>query len=132
VCDVYCSLWQSARDSRAPHGDLAQRTKKAYLALKAFARVFPAAAPRAALYNGTIEAMNGHLRRARSAWAVSARAAETLRMPLDEVLAEARLAEYLPLRDPHRAPRLQAARRRAEELGAWALVERIKRLDPVG
>jgi eukaryotic-like serine/threonine-protein kinase len=123
VCDVYLSLWEHASRRRGPERDVRSRASEAARAMSAFARIFPAAAPRGFLHGGTFAHLDGDAKKARAAWRRSAQAAAALGMPYDEALAEAQLAQTLP-RGSEREARLVAVGRRAESLDAWALAER--------
>jgi len=126
VCDVYVTLWEHASRRGSAVRDLPLRSEQAWRALHAFERIFPAAAPRSALHEGTLAYMSGHAGRSRASWGRSAQVAKRLRMPHDEALAEAWLARTLPRTDPERVVRLNVVSSRAEALEAWALVERVR------
>jgi serine/threonine protein kinase/tetratricopeptide (TPR) repeat protein len=68
VCDVYLSLWEHASRRGSAIRDLPSRSEQACRALRAFERIFPAAAPRRTLHEGTLEHMRGRTRQARTSW----------------------------------------------------------------
>ena len=95
-------------------------------ALQAFARVFPAARPRAALIAGQLAARQGRRGRASKLYRQSARLAGELQMPPDDIVAHWRLASTVA--DPGERARLLAqALGRARDLQAWGLSEAIAR-----
>ncbi len=126
ACDVYLSLWERARKVPLSEGDLQGRAKAACSAMRAFARVFPAAGPRAALHAGTFERLRGNRSRAVASWTRSEERARELRMPYDEALATWRLGRDLPAGTSRRGQRLDAALRGAEALGSKALAKRVR------
>jgi serine/threonine protein kinase/tetratricopeptide (TPR) repeat protein len=127
VCDVYLTLWEDAVAQGRPIGDLPDRATQACKALRAFARIFPAAEPRAALHQGTFDSLRGQAARASSSWQASQDAARRLGMPLDEAAAGWRLAATAPGTRAARAVRLEDALRFARNVGALALARRIER-----
>jgi tetratricopeptide (TPR) repeat protein len=127
VCDVYLTLWEEAAAQGGGIGDLSVRAKKACDALRAFARIFPAAEPRATLHQGTLDFLRGNAARATSSWQTSRDTARKLGMPHDEAVAAWRLAAAGPGTRAQRAARLEDALRLARSVGAVALARRIER-----
>jgi tetratricopeptide (TPR) repeat protein len=127
VCDVYLTLWEEAAAQGRNVGDLSERATQACKALRAFARIFPAAEPRAALHQGTVDFLRGHASRANSSWQASREAARRLGMPHDEAIAAWRLAVTGPGTRTQRTVRIEDALRFARRIGAVALARRIER-----
>jgi serine/threonine protein kinase/tetratricopeptide (TPR) repeat protein len=94
-------------------------------ALRAFARVFPSARPRAALHAGTLAALEGRSGRAVVLWTRAHSLAQKLGMAPDLVAADRALGRAARDSELGRA-RLRAALDRATQLEAWRVVEEIK------
>ncbi len=125
VCDVLLSLWERAQGLGIEAGDLPERAKKAVGAMRAFARIFPAALPRSALHEGTLLHLRGRRAAAKASFKRSLQTATTLRMPHDEAIAGWALGRTMPVASAQREERLAAALRAAKQLGATPLAERI-------
>jgi serine/threonine protein kinase/tetratricopeptide (TPR) repeat protein len=126
VCEVYLTLWEVAAKRGYALRDLPARADKSNRALRAFERIFPAASPRSALHDGTLAHLRGRAKQARADWDRSLRAAKTLRMPPDEAVAQAWIAQSMPPSNPERAARLDLVLNQAEALEAWALAARVR------
>jgi tetratricopeptide (TPR) repeat protein len=124
VCDVYLSLWERGRSPTGAGRDLPARAASACDALRAFARIFPAAGPRAALHEGTLHHQRGRRAKAQAAWERSLDTAIALRMPYDEAVAGWRLARAMAP-GARREERLAGVLRAARALGATPLAERV-------
>jgi adenylate cyclase len=88
VAEVYLALWEKEA-SQASHAkpQMQLLAKQACRALHRFARTYPIAKPRAWLWQGLYDWLDGKPGRARRAWQKSLAAAQKLAMPYDEALA---------------------------------------------
>jgi hypothetical protein len=123
VCDVYLSLWERSRSLGAVERSLPGHASSACDALRAFARIFPAAVPRSELHDGTLHQLRGRKAKAHASWQRSLDAASSLRMPYDEALAGWRLGQAAE--GAQREERLAGVLRAARALGAAPLVDRV-------
>jgi class 3 adenylate cyclase/tetratricopeptide (TPR) repeat protein len=117
--EVYLDQWESvaAAGSCAPR-ELKRRARRACRALDGFARVFPIARPRAALWGGRRAWLRGQAPRAFVRWRVGLEAAERLGMPLEQGLLHAEIARRAALPGPLLAPHIERAGEIFSRLGA--------------
>jgi class 3 adenylate cyclase/tetratricopeptide (TPR) repeat protein len=88
IADVYLSLWEREKAQKTGAGaELKNLARVACKSLHRCARLFPVAQPRAWLWQGVYNWLEGRPIRARLAWQKSLSAAQRLGMPLDEALA---------------------------------------------
>jgi tetratricopeptide (TPR) repeat protein len=125
TAEVYLRLWSSAGKGEATAGALPSRARKACEALTKFARVFPAARPRAALHAGTLALLRGDSQRAMSRWLESHQLAERLGMTPDRMMADWAIGRQQRGSLEGRQ-RLLTALETATLLRAWRAVDGIK------
>jgi class 3 adenylate cyclase/tetratricopeptide (TPR) repeat protein len=122
---VYMGLWQAELDGRytaTEQEDFEKLTGKACRDLHNYARVFPIAKPRAALWQGAYEWLMNKPAKARKSWQKSLDYAERLDMPYDIGLVCYEIGRHLPQGDPLRKEHLQRAAHIFSQLGAaWDL-----------
>jgi serine/threonine protein kinase len=92
VAEVFLSLWESAPDA-ATRKTFRKAARSSCRALRAFARTFSFARPRADLRRGDLLWLEGRRDQARAAWQSARAGASALSMFADEGLAVLRLAE---------------------------------------
>ena len=118
VAELYLTLWEGlvtaqpdvlAALEKAEQSEIARAARQACRAMHSFARVFPIGAPRAWLYQGWLERLNGRLRRAQHAWQRSLEAATALHMTYDMGRASFEIGKILASTDLKREFYLQEA-----------------------
>lgn len=116
VAEVYLAVWENEK-SQASHLDpqLKLKAKQACHALHRFARIYPIAKPRASLWQGLYDWLDGKPGRARRAWQKSLVAAQKLAMPYEEVLAYYEIGRHAT--GTERETNLARAREGFERLG---------------
>jgi class 3 adenylate cyclase len=134
LVEVRLCQWQAALASPAAQQQAlatARAAARACAALHAYARRFPIAAPRAWLWQGLCDHLQGHPRNARRAWHRALRLARTLHMPFEQALAHDHLGRYDPTARPaHAALHLHRARDLFLDLDAtWDLARVEAALD---
>ena len=88
IAEVYLSVWEKEKAQKTGAGaELKKLAGEACKSLHRCARLFPIAQPRAWLWQGVYDWLDGKPIRARLAWQKSLSAAQRLGMPLDEALA---------------------------------------------
>jgi hypothetical protein len=78
-------------------------------AVKSFARVFPIGRPRAALYQGCAENLDGKHDKALRRWKEALPIARKLGMPYDEALIYLEIGRHLPTQNPEKRNALTQA-----------------------
>ena len=107
---AYLALWEAGGDqSPAEREALAKSARQACKTLREFARVFPVARPRAWLWQGLYDCLDGKLRRARKAWHKSLAEAVRLGMPYEQGLTHYEIGRHLATGDPARQEHLGRA-----------------------
>lgn len=118
AAEVYLTLWEGLKTAQSDittalgasrRLEVMRAARLACKAMHRFARVFPIGLPRAWLYQGWLEKVSGHPRRAQRAWQRSLAAAETLHMTYEMGRACFEIAKTLPPADTDRMRYLQRA-----------------------
>ncbi len=117
---VYLAAWEAD----GQHSPQRRAAQQACAALRGYARVFPIARPRAALYSGQAAWLAGRPAAARTAWGHALRAARRLGMPYEQALAHAALGHHAT--GPRRAAHLARAAALFRGLGATADLARVQ------
>jgi tetratricopeptide (TPR) repeat protein len=95
AAETYLSLIETrANRSPAERRALAKFARQAIGALRQFARVFPIGQPRAWLFQGFYDWLDGKPAKARQAWRKGLAAAQKLAMPYDEALAHFEIGRH--------------------------------------
>jgi hypothetical protein len=120
VAETYLALWEAAHDdqrTRVEPEALAMSARIGCNALRAFARIFPIAQPRAWLCQGWYNWLAGNPARADRAWQRSLQSAQQLAMPYEQARAHYELGRHAT-RDVQRQTHLQSACDGFARLGA--------------
>ena len=124
LAEARLGLWRTFPDQEAYRHD----AREACAALRKYARIFPIAQSRAALWSGLYDWQSGQHERALAAWRQSIQAAQRLKMPYDEALAQHFLGQHLPAADPSRQVYLTAAQTLYEQVGARYYLGQVQAL----
>jgi hypothetical protein len=120
VAETYLSLWEAAHNDQRTRVEpevLAISARRGCNALRAFARIFPIAQPRAWLCQGWYNWLAGDAVRADRAWQRSLQIAQQLAMPYEQARAHYELGRHAA-RDVQRQTHLQSACDGFARLGA--------------
>jgi len=93
VANVYLELWQKSQ-AQQEKSEMKALARQACRALHQFVRIYPIAKPRAWLWQGLYDWLDGKPNRARRAWQKSLLAAQKLAMPYDEALAYYEIGQH--------------------------------------
>jgi len=119
VAQTCLALWEtSASAPLAERKLLARLAQRACRDFQGYARVFPIGRPRAALWQGLYDWLEGRPARARSSWQNSLVAARKLGMPLESGLAHYEIGRHLAASDSARLEHLRRACDIFGQLGA--------------
>jgi DNA-binding SARP family transcriptional activator/predicted ATPase len=102
VAETYLALWEAAHHRQGKPADrevLADAARRACNAMRAFARVFSIAQPRAWLYHGWRDWLSGAPARANRAWRRGLEIAEQLAMPYEQGRAHYELGRHAASHD---------------------------------
>jgi tetratricopeptide (TPR) repeat protein len=136
VAEVYLTLWEGlltaqpdilAALEKAERSEIARAARQACKAMHSFARVFSIGAPRAWLYQGWLERLDGRLRRAQRAWQRSLEAATALHMTYDMGRAYFEIGRILAITDSKREFHLQEAIRNFENCAALHELTKVRK-----
>jgi hypothetical protein len=129
VAEVYLRVWelQLAEPDivRQSAAELRRSAKNALKTLGSFSRVFKAGLPYKLLWVGVYDWLEGRKSKALRSWREGLKIAEQLKMPYEQGLLHAELAQRLDPGDPAHAEHLQAAREIFSRLGASANLSRL-------
>lgn len=116
AAEALLTLWDTlppTEDSAA----LAAASFRAVKTLQSHANRFPFGLPRALVWQGLYEWLNGNYERAIRTWRKALEAARRLNLRYDEALAHSQLARHLPPQDPNQQEHRQQAKEIFSDLG---------------
>ena len=132
VAEVYLRVWELQLTDPDIVGqsaaELRRSAKNALKTLGSFSRVFKAGLPYKLLWVGVYDWLGGRKSKALRSWREGLKIAEQLKMPYEQGLLHAELAQRLDPRDPAHADHLQAARDIFANLDASANLSRLDQL----
>ncbi len=117
MVETYLSLWETG-SLKGEAGKIRQRSKWSLGELRKLARVFPVGRPRAALWQGAYEWLEGNRTRAGGSWQRALAIARDLGMPYEEANCYLQIGRHAEPGDPSRRDHLRRAEALFAELGA--------------
>ncbi len=117
VAEIFLELWAGA--GAGPAADrLGGEARAVCRAMRAQARIFPAAVPQARYWKGRLLARQGKTAAAEACWEAALKEARRLRMQYDEAAALLALGRVPTVDEPNRRQRLVAAEEAFRSIGA--------------
>jgi class 3 adenylate cyclase/tetratricopeptide (TPR) repeat protein len=121
VPPVYLALWELAAEGKTAVADrerMKKRARQACKGLHSFGHIFPMGRPRAWLWQGVYDWLDGKPGKAGKAWQKSLGYAERFDMPYEKGLALYEMGRHLPAGDPARQNNLNRAVEIFSQVGA--------------
>ena len=125
IAETFISLCDSHIEG-SKNDNRKSTARRAYKALRGYARVFPIGQPRSYRWQGVYQWMSGRHNSARKLWQKGITAAKELAMPYDEGLLHYEMGLRLPLEDPTRSEHLNQACKIFEQLEVSYDLERAR------